>query len=63
MNKIPKNIVHKGKKYTYVCKCNNNLFLYESVDYGYKMCFTRFELGLLQEVPEAVYTSAHRNKF
>lgn len=40
-------IIHK---YKFIEKCNDNLFLYEEVKQKYKICFTRYDLGLVKEI-------------
>ena len=56
--KIPKYITKKEntrgeaiiRKYKFVEKCNDNLFLYEEANKKYKRCFTKFDLGIIKEV-------------
>ena len=44
--KVPK-IVSTGKyEYILVQQCNKDLWLYQDMLYGYKRCFTSFELGI-----------------
>lgn len=39
-------IIHK---YKFIEKCNDDLFLYEEVKHRYKICFTKYDLGLVKE--------------
>ena len=47
--KIPKVISKNGHEYILVAKCNENLYLYKDLLYGYKETFTKFDLGLITE--------------
>ncbi len=44
--KVPKIISKKGHEYILVSQCNDDLWLYKDLLYGYKCAFTSFELGL-----------------
>ena len=50
--KIPKIISKNNHEYILVKQINNNMFLYKDMLYGYKECFTKFDLGLVKEVIE-----------
>lgn len=52
--KIPKIISKNNHEYIFVKKCNDNLFLYEDMLYGFKECFNRHELGLIKK-QERIY--------
>ncbi len=54
--KISKFIIKNKRKYIFVKRCNKNLFLYEDMSNGFKECFTRSDLGLVEET-----ILAHRN--
>lgn len=43
--KIPKIISKKEHEYIFVKQCNENLFLYKDMLYGYTECFTKYDLG------------------
>lgn len=47
--KIPKIISKNNHEYIFEKQCNSNMFLYRDMLYGYKECFTRYELGLVKE--------------
>lgn len=44
--KVPKIISKKGHEYILVSQCNDDLWLYKDLLYGYKCALTSFELGL-----------------
>lgn len=44
--KVPKIISKNGHEYILVSQCNDDLWLYRDLLYGYKCAFTSFELGL-----------------
>lgn len=44
--KVPKIISKRGHEYILVEQCNDDLWLYRDLMYGYKCAFTSFELGL-----------------
>lgn len=47
--KIPK-IIHKGNNtFEFVKKIKDNMYLYQEQKAGYKVTYSRFDLGLLQE--------------
>ena len=50
--KIPKIIRKNNKEYIFVKQCNDNLFQYKEMIYGYNECFTRHDLGLVKQVME-----------
>ena len=47
---VPKIISKDGHEYILIKQCNKDLWLYQDLMYGYKCCFTLFELGLRKEV-------------
>lgn len=57
--KIPKIISKNGHEYIFVSKCNDNLFLYKDMLYGYNECFSRHELGLIKKQPKIRQASKH----
>lgn len=44
--KVPKIISKKNHEYILVKQCNEDLWLYKDLMYGYKCAFTSFELGI-----------------
>ena len=48
--KLHKYLVRNGIKYEFVSKCNDDFFLYKNVKTGVKASFTRFQLGLINNV-------------
>lgn len=55
--KIPKVISKNGHEYILVSKCNENLYLYKDLLYGYKETFTKFDLGLITEKEKMIITA------
>lgn len=55
---VPKIIRKNNHRYIFVKQCNKNMFLYEEEKLKYKVCFTRFDLGMIKEVIPA---STHVN--
>jgi hypothetical protein len=55
--KIPKVISKNGHEYILVAKCNENLYLYKDLLYGYKETFTKFDLGLITEKEKTIITA------
>ena len=55
--KIPKVISKNGHEYILVAKCNENLYLYKDLLYGYKEIFTKFDLGLIIEKENMIITA------
>lgn len=47
--KIPKIIIKNNKKYIFVEKCNEKLYLYKEMEIGYKECFTAYDLGMIKK--------------
>lgn len=45
--KIPKTITNKGRTYTFVQVCNNNMFLYKNDVTGANETFSRYDLRLI----------------
>lgn len=59
---IPKVISKNNHEYILVQQCNDNLFLYKDLLYGYKESFTSFELGLTKKgIPIAKETKYEKN--
>lgn len=50
--KIPKIINKNNHIYIFIKQCNDDLFLYEEMQYHYKEAFSRYDLGLVKEVIE-----------
>ncbi len=48
--KIPKIISKNGHEYIFVQKCNDKVYLYKDLLYGYKETFTDYDLGLVKPV-------------
>ena len=57
--RIPKIISKNGHEYIFVSKCNEKLFLYKDMMYGYNECFSRYELGLIKKQPNIKYGKRH----
>jgi len=49
---VPKIFSKNNHEYIFVKQVNKNMFLYKDMLYGYKECFTKFDLGLVKEVKE-----------
>ena len=47
--KIPKVISKNNHEYILVKQCNENLFQYKDLMYGYYECFTKFDLDLIEK--------------
>lgn len=56
---IPKIISKNRHEYIFVKKCNNNIFLYKDMLYGYNECFSRYDLGLIKKQPKISYANKH----
>lgn len=48
--KIPKIISKNGHEYILVKKCNDKVYLYKDMLYGYKEAFDLYDLGLVKEI-------------
>lgn len=48
--KIPKVISKNNHEYILVKQINDKIFLYKDLLYGYKECFTRYDLGLVKPI-------------
>ena len=48
--KIPKIISKNGHEYIYVKKCNDKVYLYKDMIYGFTRCFDLHDLGLIRPV-------------
>ena len=46
--KIPKIISKNGHEYILVSKCNDKVYLYKDMLYGYPTCFDNHDLGLIE---------------
>ena len=46
--KIPKIISKDGHEYILVKKCNDKVYLYKDMIYGYTTCFDLLDLGLIE---------------
>ena len=55
--KIPKTINKNNREYIFEKQINNNVFLYKEKIYGYKECFTKFDLGLITEKRNIISTA------
>lgn len=53
--KIPKIISKNNHEYIFVKQYNDNLFLYKEMLYGWNECFTKFDLGLVEEKVKDTY--------
>lgn len=49
--RIPKVISKNNHEYIFEKQCNENMFLYREMLYGYKECFTKFDLDLIKKTP------------
>lgn len=45
--KIPAIVKRDNKEYSFMRKCNNNVFLYEDKERGFKRCFSKYDLGIV----------------
>ena len=50
--RIPKVISKKNHEYIFVKQCNEKVYLYKDMLYGYMECFTDYDLGLIEEVKD-----------
>ena len=50
IKKPPEFFLYKNKMFKLIEQCNNDVYLYQEVRYGYKMSFSAFDLGLIEEV-------------
>lgn len=48
--KIPKIISKEGHEYILVKKCNDKIYLYKDLLYGFTRCFDLHDLGLIKPV-------------
>ena len=48
--KIPKIISKNGHEYIFIKKCNDKVYLYKDMIYGYTTCFDLYDLGLVKSV-------------
>lgn len=48
--KIPKIISKNNHEYIFVQKCNDKVYLYKDLLYGYNEIFTDYDLGLVKPV-------------
>lgn len=46
--KVPKVFGKNNHEYLLINQCNEKLWLYQDLLYGYKVAFTAFELGLVK---------------
>lgn len=60
--KIPKIIRKNEHEYIFEKKCNNNLFLYRDMKYGYKTYFSKYDLGLIKKQPRVNNISPEKIK-
>lgn len=47
--KIPKVISKNNHEYIFVKQCNERVYLYKDMLYGYMECFTEHDLGLIED--------------
>jgi len=47
--RIPKVISKNNHEYIFEKQCSENMFLYKEMLYGYKECFTKFDLGIVKQ--------------
>ena len=59
-DKAPLRVANKNKIYELVRQCNEDLYLYKSVDYGYHTTFSRYDLGMVLPPNEIPSYKAHR---
>ena len=57
--KIPKIISKNGHEYILVKKCNDKVYLYKDMLYGYKEAFDLYDLGLVKPVTVKPKSIAH----
>ena len=60
--KIPKVISKNGHEYILVKQCNEGLYLYKDLLYGYMETFTKFDLGLITERENMISVAKKRRK-
>lgn len=60
--KIPKIIRKEGHEFIYVGRCNDKLYLYRDMIYGYTTCFDLYDLGLIKPVIVKPKVFAHHKK-
>lgn len=58
--KIPKYIWKGKNKFAYEKQINESLYLYKNCKYGYKECFSLFDLGLVKQTIEILQTEKKR---
>ena len=46
--KIPQIHTKDNKTYKFIKKINDNIFLYEEINYKFKECFSKFDLNLIE---------------
>jgi hypothetical protein len=62
--KIPKIISKNGHEYILVKKCNDKLYLYKDMLYGYTTCFDLHDLGLVKEIiPRPKFEMNKKNRW
>lgn len=62
--KIPKIISKNGHEYILVKKCNDKVYLYKDMIYGYTTCFDKYDLGLVKEIiPKPKLASDKKNRW
>ena len=57
--RIPKIISKNGHEYILEKQINDKLFLYKDMLYGYKECFSRYDLDLIEKQPKMIYAKKH----
>ncbi len=57
--KIPKVISKNGHEYILEKQVNDTIFLYKDMLYGYRECFCKHELGLIEKQPKMIYAKKH----
>ena len=60
--KIPEVISKNGHEYILVKQCNEGLYLYKDLLYGYMETFTKFDLGLITERENMISVAKKRRK-
>lgn len=46
--RIPQTYTKDNKTYKFIKRINNNIFLYEEINYKFKECFSIFDLNLIE---------------
>jgi hypothetical protein len=59
-DEAPKRVQKDKRIFRLIHKCNDDLFLYESEDFGYRTTFSKFDLRMIEPPSEKPSYRAHR---